>query len=1170
MAALLLMTSLGAPLGTLASHSGPEPLVQVTGVEDCHPTIVARDAPELTSREAIVIIGEVGPTGFILGHDPATGEPIPRSGSGVTQGDGTQEDPYIIEGWLIEQATNGIRIEDTTAHVVIRENRLAHHASHAMLLANAGNVTIERNILETNVGSGVHVEEPSGAVEVRDNAMVDNQRGVSASEAGDLRITQNAIRDSRGTGIDIAGSNAVRVESNVVDGTDDDGIYTSESPNTKIRCNRVVRSPAIGIHIDEGSPDTVVEDNHVETHGFGILVSTSHRTQVVGNYVHWSTGFGESTSIFIYESHDAVVEGNELSVAQFGIVIRRSNDNQIASNQVSNHTWGVFCTGNIAGGTPQSPEGALRNVFRENTFQDHDRSITLRECDETTITGNLMIDQEFDGIHDFESVNNTHKDNTIENAGRTGILLWREGGHLVTGNKITGAQESGIKLHDTSDSELLGNELEENLFGILMRTGSANAWIEGNHLVANDNVGVYLFEGSDATVTRNGIYHNPHGIVIGNSYGGGIVQDNDIRNNTETGLNVQSATPMQAPDNWWGCAEGPGGSGCDVLDGPADVSPWRDTRVPGVARAPVIEPLPDRIVDVDETVAFSVNAHHPDRDPFTLSAEGLPSGALFDPESGDFHWSPGIADEGEYTTTFVADDQHQSSEEELRLTVMEIPDGPLFDPVDDLSIHEGQSGTFTVVTHHPEDRSVVLSAQELPLGAVFTDHGDGTGTFDWTPEFGQAGSYEIMLQASDGENVTVLPVTVDVLLVEQEPIIDPIGDRFAAADHTLEIKFEAHNPAGASVALALSSEPGLPDGASFSFTQNGDRATGLLEWTPSIADVGSYTITLTATSTTGSAQRSFELEVTEDPSNVDALVPFLENRGIPASPAIVGESLLLRASADHETRSIDTLVIQVSDETGSTTLQGTHQGGNLWHAEVPYEATQPGEATILVTATDSQGIQSQSSRMLDILPPQTPEAIAPNTQNVEGLQRVTLEGDGDHPLGRPLTYQWQLPDDTATSSKSASFTPAEIGVQEAVFTVTDPAGTSATTTTTILVHDTVELSARFVQTDPDSVGVDEQPRISLHVTDDHGETVGDADATITIRHGVTGEVLNTVETTTRDNGITLVALPTDTLLGANLPGEHEVEIDLVAPAHPDSPTGEDHALSKMLVYTVGP
>jgi len=64
---------------------------------------------------------------------------------------------------------------------------------------------------------------------------------------------------------------------------------------------------------------------------------------------------------------------------------------------------------------------------------------------------------------------------------------------------------------------------------------------------------------------------------------------------------------------------------------------------------------------------------------------------------------------------------------------------------------EEQQLSFIVEASDPDGTVPALLAAPLPPGANFTDQGDGTGIFDWTPTIGQAGIYQITFSASDGE-----------------------------------------------------------------------------------------------------------------------------------------------------------------------------------------------------------------------------------------------------------------------------------------------------------------------------------------------------------------------------------------------------------------------------------
>jgi len=78
------------------------------------------------------------------------------------------------------------------------------------------------------------------------------------------------------------------------------------------------------------------------------------------------------------------------------------------------------------------------------------------------------------------------------------------------------------------------------------------------------------------------------------------------------------------------------------------------------------------------------------------------------------------------------------------------PDPPVLQFIPDQSRPEGQQLSFLVQASDPDGTIPSLSASPLPALAAFTDHGDGTGIFDWTPAAGQAGQYRIKFTASDG------------------------------------------------------------------------------------------------------------------------------------------------------------------------------------------------------------------------------------------------------------------------------------------------------------------------------------------------------------------------------------------------------------------------------------
>lgn len=63
---------------------------------------------------------------------------------------------------------------------------------------------------------------------------------------------------------------------------------------------------------------------------------------------------------------------------------------------------------------------------------------------------------------------------------------------------------------------------------------------------------------------------------------------------------------------------------------------------------PELEPVADRVVRPGETLEFTVSGSDPDGDDLLLGASNLPEGAVFDPDSGLFRWTPTRDQEGTY------------------------------------------------------------------------------------------------------------------------------------------------------------------------------------------------------------------------------------------------------------------------------------------------------------------------------------------------------------------------------------------------------------------------------------------------------------------------------------------------------------------------------------------
>ncbi|MFK5986917.1 MAG: hypothetical protein QM479_16030 [Pseudomonadota bacterium] len=67
-----------------------------------------------------------------------------------------------------------------------------------------------------------------------------------------------------------------------------------------------------------------------------------------------------------------------------------------------------------------------------------------------------------------------------------------------------------------------------------------------------------------------------------------------------------------------------------------------------------------------------------------------------------------------------------------------------------------------------------LNALTLPVSAQFTDNGDGSATFQWTPQFSEIGIHQLVVQASDGSLSSDRSIQINVLVPE---VVDTDADQ---------------------------------------------------------------------------------------------------------------------------------------------------------------------------------------------------------------------------------------------------------------------------------------------------------------------------------------------------------------------------------------------------------
>ncbi len=110
---------------------------------------------------------------------------------------------------------------------------------------------------------------------------------------------------------------------------------------------------------------------------------------------------------------------------------------------------------------------------------------------------------------------------------------------------------------------------------------------------------------------------------------------------------------------------------------------------------------------------------------------------------------------------------------------------PVIAPIGPKSTNELQNLNFTVTATDPNGTTPLLTAESVPASATFTDHSDGTGTFDWTPGSTDNGIYLVSFIASDGALADTEVVSITVYDPGTISVINRISSWTTGLTHTV-------------------------------------------------------------------------------------------------------------------------------------------------------------------------------------------------------------------------------------------------------------------------------------------------------------------------------------------------------------------------------------------------
>jgi len=308
-----------------------------------------------------------------------------------------------------------------------------------------------------------------------------------------------------------------------------------------------------GIHIENVDKHVIIKDNYLHDFNYlgdanGIELVHCYNITVEQNTI---TGCFCAVNCWAYPDDSiCVIQQNTIYENYIGACIAYSHG-MVTNNTIYDNNRGIVCNSATA-------------IVADNTvFSNSFVGMNLIGDDHSLITSNTIYENGHSGIgvgvpdYDFNPTS-LIEHNTICANHKWGISCWIPMNVTIRNNSISSNLEDGIYVSDSTptiiDNDILGN----GGCGIYY-TGDRGFLIDHN-TIANQRIGIHTYLSDALIITNNNLTMNSMiGIDCQSSHP--QVHYNNFRGNGYAVVGDGWMGPVNATWNWWGAANGPGGSG---------------------------------------------------------------------------------------------------------------------------------------------------------------------------------------------------------------------------------------------------------------------------------------------------------------------------------------------------------------------------------------------------------------------------------------------------------------------------------------------------------------------------------------------------------------------------------------------------------------------------------
>ncbi|MEM3445238.1 MAG: NosD domain-containing protein [Thermoplasmata archaeon] len=404
-------------------------------------------------------------------------------------GDGTAENPYLIEGYEIDGGGGYfcIWIENTTVHFQIKNcylwnatDYISSHYPSGILLTNVTNAKIIGNMINST----------------DEIAMVN---GISLFNCNHIEISSNTISNHSTAGVFITFSSDVVIENNYLESLLSYGVFCEASDNITVNLNKFRFCGDGDVWLQNTTKSTISRNKMEHCYDTSIHMENANENYISSNLIS-NSSFG----LYIFYSNLNKVEGNVVYDCTAGIVVKNSSENEVVGNNVS------------------------------NSIQ---MSIYLIYSGKIYVGGNTLTQNGWDGITVKGSTDCILAHNNISKNLELGICVTESNGLNISSNNISGNGAGGILLYFSEDIHLFGNNISmhPNAYGLCISLSQSNEVMESNF--TGNRIGIFISCSDENLISRNNISDNLYGISILSS-NFNMLTLNFVGNNTYYGVSV--------------------------------------------------------------------------------------------------------------------------------------------------------------------------------------------------------------------------------------------------------------------------------------------------------------------------------------------------------------------------------------------------------------------------------------------------------------------------------------------------------------------------------------------------------------------------------------------------------------------------------------------------------